>query len=80
MSLIEVWSSHDGEREDQLLINGSRAELCGVSQDLNSSNFQMENKNLLAVNKYVLRRQLARLLDLRNLIESSNRFVSALCG
>jgi len=40
----------------------------------------MENKNLLAVNKYVLRRQLARLLNLRNLIESSNRFVSALCG
>lgn len=38
-SLIEVWGSHDGECEDQLLINASRAKLCGVSQDLNSSNF-----------------------------------------
>ena len=38
-SLIEVWGSHDGECEDQLLIKGSRAELCGVPQDLNSSNF-----------------------------------------
>jgi len=39
MSLIEVWGSPGGEFEDKLLINSCRAELCGVSQDLISSNF-----------------------------------------
>jgi hypothetical protein len=52
---------------NKFLVSGSLEQLCVVPGVINASNFEMENKNTVAVNKCAWKRQVARRQGLRAL-------------